>query len=167
MFFAYVWVCFCILISLSCQEVEPAQGKHIEGRCVNSSCSTLPSSEESFCHRECVVISKCYFFVPRGTFHTIENNAIYLKVIRTVRTLKTRMAHIIRAPHLLDVHRNHFALSELKLWYLWLFSDSKTQVRWCWSECISVACQLSHCMRKRGIFTALLKAYNKQTNLRK
>lgn len=38
----------CVSILLWCQEVGQSRGKHIERRCVNSSCRTLPSLEGKF-----------------------------------------------------------------------------------------------------------------------
>lgn len=39
------------------RKLSQHRGKHIEGRCVNSSCSTLPSSKESLCHRTCAQLN--------------------------------------------------------------------------------------------------------------
>lgn len=60
-----------ILISLSCQEVEAVQGgKHIEGRCVNSSCSTLPLLRGKFVsQRQCVHLETLFFWAKRNSSH--------------------------------------------------------------------------------------------------
>ena len=72
MFLCIYLVCFCILISLSCQEVEAVQGgKHIEGRCVNSSCSTLPLLRRRFAsQRECVHLETLFFWAKRNISHS-------------------------------------------------------------------------------------------------
>lgn len=76
-FCAYVWVCSVFKFLSHVGKLSQRRGKHIEGRCVNSSCSTFPSSKRKICvtERVCSVSKRC-FSGPRRTFYTIEKTAL-------------------------------------------------------------------------------------------
>ena len=67
-------VFLCIWISLSCQEVEPAQREAYWGKmCQQFLCNTSLLKGKFVSLRECVRCPNVCFSGPSGTFHTIEN----------------------------------------------------------------------------------------------
>lgn len=104
------------------RKLSQGMGKHIEGRCVNSSCSALPSSKESLCHR----VSTLFFFLQqRETFHTTEKCDFNFKGILTVTNIDDERDSNL----LLDSHINFVKT-------LMLFCEKRTG--WCWTECIAL-----------------------------
>lgn len=66
-FGAYVWVCFFVYQFLfQVRMSSQCRGKHIEGRCGKGSCSALPSTKESLCHRESVPSSAQFVTTRRN-----------------------------------------------------------------------------------------------------
>ena len=62
---------FCVFEFLfHVRKLSQRRGKHIEGRCVNSSSATLPSSKESLCHSESAFDVRTFVFLGRAEHFT-------------------------------------------------------------------------------------------------
>lgn len=115
----YIFGCvFCISISLSCQEIEPAQKEAYWGKmCQQFLFNTSLLKGKFVSQTECVH----YFSGPTGTSHTIENVILSQKYeVMSVSVIQTRqMRWCWTKCHKLNL-RKSMAFSFLIAWCLWM-----------------------------------------------